>query len=102
MDECLRLNLIKREHIQNLSEKIKQSANQNQTLLLKMIESNTFALEGVELQRNNLYMFLFNLSPEIANFITTNQDKIVSLIEQMKPREIWKCISHFRLGSKRQ
>jgi len=52
--------------------------------------------------KGNLYMFLFNLSPEMGNFINSNQDKIISLIEQMKPRELWKCISHFRLGSKRQ
>lgn len=67
-----------------------------------MIESNEFVLEGVELTKNNLYMFLFNLSPEGIKFITTNEEKIISLIDQMKPREIWKCITHFRLGSKRQ
>jgi hypothetical protein len=67
-----------------------------------MIESNVFALEGVELTRGNLYMFLFNLSPEGSNFVATNETKIISFIEQMKPREVWKCITHFRLGSKKQ
>lgn len=44
LEESLKLNLIKREHIATLSAKLKECANHNQGLLLKMIESNTFVL----------------------------------------------------------
>jgi len=53
------------------------------------------------LEKNNLYLFLANLSPETNTFISANRDKIVSMIEQMKTRDLWRCISHYRLGAKR-
>lgn len=37
LDECLRNNLIKRDQLRNLSQKIKDSASNNQNLLMKMI-----------------------------------------------------------------
>lgn len=40
LNECLRLNLIRRQDLESLGTKIKENANQNQKLLLKMIESN--------------------------------------------------------------
>jgi len=66
-----------------------------------MIESNDFALEGVALAKSNLHLFLFNLSPESISMLSKNMDQVTSIIEQLKPREVWKCITHFRLGSKR-
>ena len=40
LTECLRLNLIKREHLPNLSQKLKDTATDNENLMLKMIENN--------------------------------------------------------------
>jgi hypothetical protein len=47
MEECLKLNLIKRADIANLSPNLLKNLMENQKLLLKMIESNDFALEGI-------------------------------------------------------
>lgn len=46
-------------------------------------------------------MFLFNYAPETVALLEKNTEKIQGLIDQMRPREIWKCITHFRLGSRK-
>ena len=69
--------------------------------MLKMIENNEFLLEGVELTKNNLHLFLYNLSPGTLSFLSTNKEKVLALIEEMSFRDVWKCLIHFRLGSKK-
>lgn len=69
--------------------------------MLKMIETNEFILEGVEITRRNLYLFLYNFSQQTVPFLEKNAEKVQSLVDQMKPHEIWKCIAYFRLGSRR-
>jgi hypothetical protein len=74
---------------------------ENQKLLLKMIESNDFALEGVELNRNNLHLFLYNNSDKTIEFLNKNREKLLSIIADMKVKECWRSLVHYRLGSKK-
>jgi hypothetical protein len=74
---------------------------ENQKLLLKMIENNDFALEGIELSKNNLHLFLYNNSDKTIEFLSKNREKLMSIIADMKVKDCWKSIAHYRLGSKK-
>ena len=74
---------------------------ENQKLLLKMIESNDFALEGIELNRNNLHLFLYNYSDKTIEFLSKNREKLLSIIADMKVKDCWRSLVHYRLGSKK-
>ena len=102
LDECLKLNLIKRGDIPNLSANLKENLSKNQTLMLKMIETNEFFMEGVELDRNNLHLFLFNISLQTNEFLVKNRTKLMEIIGEMKVRDVWRCLTHYRLGSRKQ
>lgn len=51
--------------------------------------------------KNNLHLFFYNLSPGTLSFLNANKEKVMTIIQEMNLREIWKCLIHFRLGSKK-
>jgi hypothetical protein len=66
-----------------------------------MIESNDFALEGIELSRNNLHLFLYNNSDKSLEFLSKNREKVLNIIGEMKVKDAWKSLIHYRLSSKK-
>jgi hypothetical protein len=66
-----------------------------------MIESNDFALEGIELSKNNLHLFLFNNSDKSLEFLSKNREKVLNIIGEMKVKDAWRSLVHYRLSSKK-